>query len=91
MGINHYHDSSVAVYSNNGLECFFKEERLTGEKRASHPYNSIQKCLLHSKGPIDYVVMASPKSFITKPSIKLTPFRLVLFRYFIKKCQRIFF
>lgn len=60
MGINPYHDSSVAVYSNNGLECFFKEERLTGEKRASHPYNSIQKCLQHSKGPIDYVVMASP-------------------------------
>jgi len=60
MGINPYHDSSVAIYSDNGLECFFKEERLTGEKRASHPYKSINACLEHAHGPIDVVVTASP-------------------------------
>lgn len=60
MGINPYHDSSVAVYSEEGIELFFKEERLTGHKRDSYPYTSIKTCMMYLKGPIDKCVIASP-------------------------------
>lgn len=59
MGISPFHDSSVAVYSENGLEFYSKEERITRKKRQPLPINSIDKAIT-AVGDIDLVVIAAP-------------------------------
>lgn len=59
LGISPFHDSSVAVYSENGLEFYSKEERLTRRKRQPMPVISIDRAI-RTVGPIDFVVIAAP-------------------------------
>lgn len=59
MGISPFHDSSVAVYSENGLEFYSKEERITRKKRQPLPINSVNLAI-ENVGKIDLVVIAAP-------------------------------
>jgi carbamoyltransferase len=59
LGISPYHDSSVAVYSEAGLEFYSKEERLTRKKRQPYPLKSFELAIA-TVGPIDLVVIAAP-------------------------------
>jgi carbamoyltransferase len=57
LGIQPFHDSSVAVINDGKLEAFFKEERFTRVKRDNMPWKSFYKAIQHC-GPIDYVAIA---------------------------------
>lgn len=61
LGVSPWHDSSVAVYSENGLEFFCKEERVTGQKRKKNPIKSIEMAIA-AHPDINEVVIASPGS-----------------------------
>lgn len=60
LAFNGAHDSSVCVINDGKLEFFCKEERLTGDKRDSQPFKSLD--LYHSLncGKIDHIVYAPP-------------------------------
>jgi carbamoyltransferase len=60
VGISPFHDSSVAVINNGLVESFFKEERLSGEKRDDMPFKSMIAAAMSLKGKVDYVTLASP-------------------------------
>lgn len=58
LAVNPAHDSSVAVYSEKGIEYFCKEERLNKVKRDSQPFKAIDNAI--KKFPdIQQVVFAS--------------------------------
>ncbi len=61
LGISPWHDSSVAVYSEKGLEFYCKEERITGVKRKKNPIKSIELAIAEHPD-INEVVIASPGS-----------------------------
>lgn len=61
LGISPWHDSSVAVYSDKGIEFYCKEERVTGVKRKKNPIKSIELAI-EQHPDITEVVIASPGS-----------------------------
>ncbi len=60
VGISPFHDSSVAVINDGIVESFFKEERLSGDKRDDMPFKSMIAAAMSLKGKVDYVTLASP-------------------------------
>ena len=76
LGISTAHDSTVALYKDNELKLFFKEERLSRSKRDKFPFLSLLKIKENFKEPIDVAIISHPtngdswlvpiKSFIEK-------------------------
>lgn len=60
VGISPSHDSSVCVLNDGKIEGFYKEERFCGIKKESKPYLSILEAYKNLKGPVDFVVIATP-------------------------------
>lgn len=60
VGVSPFHDSSVAVYSEQGIELFYKEERLSRNKRDLHPFKSLEQ--LHDVKNVDVAVICSPNN-----------------------------
>jgi carbamoyltransferase len=56
LGLSIAHDSGVCLYEDGKLISFFKEERLSREKRDKFPILSLNKTLQNHKGKIDVVV-----------------------------------
>jgi carbamoyltransferase len=56
LSINYGHDSSSLILNNGEIEYYFKEERLTGEKRDRTYFLSVLECIKNCKGKIDYVI-----------------------------------
>jgi carbamoyltransferase len=59
LGINPFHDSSVAVFTDGNIEFFSKEERLSRIKRDKHPFISLDTAI-SSVGAIDAVAICAP-------------------------------
>jgi carbamoyltransferase len=60
LGVSPLHDSSVAIINDGEIEAFYKEERLTKHKRDAEPFQSVEKILAETKGPIDLAVIGAP-------------------------------
>lgn len=60
LGVSPLHDSSVAIINNGEIEVFYKEERLSKEKRDANPFLSVERALSEAKGPIDFAVIGAP-------------------------------
>jgi len=60
LSISPWHDASVCVLSEAGLECYFKEERLSRTKHDSYPYFAIARACEEAQGKITDIITAAP-------------------------------
>ena len=64
LSIHYGHDSSACILKDGELVLYFKEERLTGCKRDSEPFNAIKKCIENFNEEITHIVVTSTEHII---------------------------
>jgi carbamoyltransferase len=59
LSVNPGHDASACILNNGEIECYFKEERYSKNKRDKMPFLSTIECIKQSGGKIDYVISST--------------------------------